>query len=60
MAGYPPGPGQDGGGYPVRTTEGVLTTRRVVCLLRSRRRTFLFISKFGFAKKEREKLLGNY
>ena len=31
-----------GGGYPVRTTEGVLTTRRAVCLLRSRRRTFLF------------------
>ena len=35
---YPPG----GGGYPGRTTEGVLTTRRAVCLLRSRRRTFLF------------------
>ena len=32
---YPPG------GYPARTTEGVLTTRRAVCLLRSRRRTFL-------------------
>ena len=31
------------GGYPGRTTEGVLTTRRAVCLLRSRRRTFLFI-----------------
>ena len=30
------------GGYPVRTTEGVLTTRRAVCLLLSRRRTFLF------------------
>ena len=30
------------GGYPVRTTEGVLTTQRAVCLLRSRRRTFLF------------------
>ena len=29
------------GGYPGRTTEGVLTTRRAVCLLRSRRRTFL-------------------
>ena len=28
-------------GYPGRTTEGVLTTRRAVCLLRSRRRTFL-------------------
>ena len=40
--GYPP-PDQDGGGgYPVRTTEGVLTTQRAVCLLRSRRRTFLF------------------
>ena len=34
--GYPAG-----GGYPVRTTEGVLTTRRAVCLLRSRGRTFL-------------------
>ena len=29
------------GGYPGRTTEGVLTTWRAVCLLRSRRRTFL-------------------
>ena len=29
------------GGYPVRTTEGVLTTQRAVCLLRSRRRTSL-------------------
>ena len=43
-----PQPGQDGGeypagGYPVRTTEGVLTTRRAVCLLRSRMRTFLFM-----------------
>ena len=43
-----PGPPQGGtrvryppGGYPDRTTEGVLTTRRAVCLLRSRRRTFL-------------------
>ena len=34
------------GGYPVRTTEGVLTTRRAVCLLRSRRRTFLFTFLF--------------
>ena len=33
-----------GGGYPGRTTEGVLTKRRAVCLLRSRRRTFLFKS----------------
>ena len=39
----PPQPGQDGGqGYPVRTTEGVLATRRAVCLLRSGRRTFLY------------------
>ena len=29
------------GGYPGRITEGVLTTRWAVCLLRSRRRTFL-------------------
>ena len=45
-AGYPPsqvrtGGGTLPGGYPVRTTEGVLTTRWAVCLLRSRRRTFL-------------------
>ena len=43
--GYPgrvPPPARSGGGYPVRTTEGVFTTRRAVCLLRSRRRTFLF------------------
>ena len=39
----PPGQVRMGGGcYPVRTTEGVLTTRRAVCLLRSRRRTFLY------------------
>ena len=29
------------GGYPGRTREGVLNTQRAVCLLRSRRRTFL-------------------
>ena len=28
---------------PARTTEGVLDTRRAVCLLRSRRRTFLLV-----------------
>ena len=45
--GYPDPPGgvpdrvPPPGGYPGRTTEGVLTTRRAVCLLRSRRRTFL-------------------
>ena len=37
-----------GGGYPGRTTEGVLTTRRAVCLLRSRRRTFLFGNCYNF------------
>ena len=37
---YPPGQVRMGG-YPVRTTEGVVTTRRAVCLLCSRRRTFL-------------------
>ena len=38
-----------GGGYPVRTTLGVLATRLAVCLLRSRRRTFLFtLFKNGF------------
>ena len=54
--GYPPGQVRMGGGvpcqggYPVRTTEGVLTTRRAVCLLRSHRRTFLFMQciQFGF------------
>ena len=48
--GYPgrvPPPARSGGGYPVRTTEGVFTTRRAVCLLRSRRRTFLFSCSFG-------------
>ena len=30
---------------PVRKTEGVVATRRSVCLLRSRRRTFLFKKK---------------
>ena len=40
-----PQPGQDGGGgTPLdRTMEGVLVTRRVVCLLRSRSRTFLVL-----------------
>ena len=43
QVGYPP-PARSGwgGGYPVRTTEGVLASQRTVCLLRSRRRTFLF------------------
>ena len=44
---YPPR-----GGYPVRypppaRREGVLTTRRAVCLLRSRRRTFLLTIFFA-------------
>ena len=39
--GYPGQVPPPRGGYPGRTTEGVLTTRRAVCLLRSRRRTFL-------------------
>ena len=49
MSGYPPGgyPDPPWGGYPGRTTEGVLTTRRAVCLLRSRRRTFLFVYFLG-------------
>ena len=44
-AGVPPPPSQDWSGVPSlpRTAERVLTTRRVVCLLRSRRRTFLFL-----------------
>ena len=32
------------GGYPVKTTEGVVTTCQAVCLLRSHRRTFLLFS----------------
>ena len=70
QVGYPhgrvppsPGPGwrvpcQEGdqdGGYPVRTTEGVLTTRRAVCLLRSRRRTFLL----GFCSQNSNVLLSS-
>ena len=47
---YPPRRG--GGGYPGRTTEGVLTTRRAVCLLRSRRRTFLLELIFGTWTKQ--------
>ena len=52
MGGYPawgvpwsgtPPPARTGRGYLGRTTEGVLNTRRAVCLLRSRRRTFLFV-----------------
>ena len=51
-AGYPsPGQVRTGGGYPVRTTEGVLTTQRAVCLLRSRRRTFLFHTSFLLNEK---------
>ena len=42
QGGYPGQVPPPGGGYPGRTTEGVLTTRRAVCLLRSRRRTFLW------------------
>ena len=45
QVGYPPSQvrtgGYPAGGYPVRTTEGVLTAPRAVCLWRSRRRTFL-------------------
>ena len=47
QVGYPPGQVRRGG-YPVRTTEGVLTTRRAVCLLHSRRRTFLFTFNLTF------------
>ena len=51
--GYPgPGTPPGGGGVPDlgRTTEGVLTTRRAVCLLRSRRRTFLYSFNFYHLK----------
>ena len=40
--GYP-----DQGGTPLRLTDGGLDKRRSVCLLRSRRRTFLFIHLLG-------------
>ena len=43
LGGYPVRYPPPRGGYPVRTTEGVLTTWRAVCLLHSRRRTFLFV-----------------
>ena len=38
VMGYPP--------PPDRTADGVLDTRQAVCLLRSRRRTFLFLYQF--------------
>ena len=38
------------GGYPGRTTEVVLKIRRAVCLLHSRRRTFLFRGFFLLLK----------
>ena len=44
--GYPAG---GGGGTPPRVTDGVLNTPRSVCLLRSRRRTFLFSWVFASA-----------
>ena len=47
MGGYPAGGVPCQGGYPVRITEGVLTTQRAVCLLRSRRRTFLFMQEMN-------------
>ena len=40
--GTPPSPDRDGVPSQYRTTDGVLDTPRLVCLLRSRRRTFLF------------------
>ena len=45
--GYPPPPNQDWGIPRDRTAERVFATRRVVCLLHSRRRTFLFIFLFS-------------
>ena len=50
-SGYPPRGGYSG--YPPPgggSTEGVLTTRRAVCLLRSRRRTFLYWRYFSSDK----------
>ena len=43
--GYPAHRTWPGGGYPTsyRITDGVLDTPRSVCLLRSRRKTFLFV-----------------
>ena len=51
LVGYPPGQARMGG-YPGRTTEGVLNTRRAVCLFRSRRRTFLFYMVSAFNQKQ--------
>ena len=48
---HPPGQIRTGG-YPVRTTEGVLTTRWAVCLLRSRRRTFLYLICIQFVHQK--------
>ena len=44
-SGTPPpiGPGRGKGGTPPQVIDGVLDTPRSVCLLRSRRRTFLFL-----------------
>ena len=59
QVGYPParsgvgGVPQQGGGVP-RTAHGVLDKWRLVCLLRSRRRTFLLNSK----KQKKNRLLG--
>ena len=44
-------------GYPVTTTEGVLTTQRAVCLLRSRRSTFLLCLRFNACFTHNIKLL---
>ena len=44
---YTPPPSQ-GWYHRDRTADGVLETLQSVCLLRSRRRTFLFLQKYGF------------
>ena len=43
---WPGGTPCRGGGTPLRETDGVLDTPRSVCLLRSRRRTFLFLKLY--------------
>ena len=51
---YPPSQVRTQGGYPVRTTKGVLTTRQAVCLLHSCRRTFLFLQYFTIFHNSRQ------
>ena len=48
-----------GGGTQLGQQKGVLTTWRTVCLLRSRRRTFLLQGTFAFASNVKNGFCGN-